>query len=56
MGKYIYGLFGSGDTFWKRVQCHIAVRHDWEFLDAYGLTRRCRRCGLFREQKLKRRK
>lgn len=41
---YVYGALGSGKTFWKRLFC----RHDWEFLDGYGMNQRCKKCGRFK--------
>lgn len=51
MGRYIYGSFGSGDVKRTRLICHLLRRHDWAFVDGYGLSRRCRKCGLYRHTK-----
>lgn len=49
--KYKYGSFGSKDVFWDRLKCHLMCRHDWQFLDGYGIVQRCRKCGLYRTRK-----
>ena len=52
MGRtYKYGAFGSEDVFWSRLKCHLMRRHDWHFLDGYGVVQRCNNCGLYRVRK-----
>ena len=52
MGRtYKYGSFGSEDVFRDRLKCHLLLRHDWQFLDGYGVVQRCRNCGLYRTRK-----
>lgn len=41
---YVYGALGGGKIFWKRLFC----RHDWEFLDGYGISQKCKKCGRFK--------
>ena len=53
MREWIYGAFGSEDVFRDRLKCHLLRRHDWEFLDGYGLHQRCRKCGLYRHRRMK---
>ena len=56
MGRYIYGSFGSGEVLCSRLICHMLRRHDWAFMDGYGLVRRCRNCGLYRTAKWRKQK
>ena len=49
--EYIYGAFGSKEVFWNRMKCHLLFRHDWKFLDGYGINQRCNNCGLYRHRR-----
>lgn len=53
--RYKYGSFGSEDLFWSRLKCHLTFSHDWQFLDGYGTVQRCRKCGLYRSWKIRKR-
>lgn len=48
---YKYGAFGSNDVLRARLKCHLLRRHDWLFLDGYGIVQRCRNCGLYRTRR-----
>ena len=53
--RYSYGALGSGDVLRSRLKCHLTLSHDWEFLDGYGIVQRCRKCGLYRTYRTRKR-
>lgn len=56
MLKYRYGSFGSEDVFRARLLCHLTFSHDWKFCDGYGLLQRCKKCGLYRTYRTRKRR